>query len=1158
MNKFLTSTLSHKLMRITFFQLLVIAGLCSLAQARPTVAQGVLDQRVNLRVENQRLRSTLAQLEKAAQINFMYQSKVLSSNPRISVNATNRRLGDVLTELLADLRIEYQVIGRQIVLRPSSPTAAVSSLGAPKLVRAQERQVTGRVMAQDKGAGSSEGLPGVNIAIKGTSRGTTTDVSGNYAISVPDGGSTLVFSYIGYEPQEIAIGSSSVIDVNMVPSINNLNEVVVVGYGTQQRRDVTGSISSVKSEDIKSLPVTGLDQALQGRAAGVQITQNNAEPGGSVSIRIRGVGSVNGSEPLVVVDGLPMGGSLNSINPNDIESIEILKDASAAAIYGSRAANGVVLVTTKRGKAGETRVELDTYFGVQSAARTIPVLSGPEFAMLANEAYTNSSTPANRRLNPAWANPGQLPTYDWQRAVFQNAPIYSVNLNISGGTAKSRSAVSLNYFKQDGLIVNSKYDRYSIRANNDLQATKRVKIGSSIYLARDESQVVPSNDFSFGVLSTALQMHPMQPIFAADGPQSSTVFGLDGYSHFPLATDGLYYPRQLSNPVWGTRPDVISNTRSLTRLFGTVYAEIDIMEGLKFRSSIGGDLSFSQNNNFAANVPFNVFGANVGPIRVGQGRSENGQWNWINTLSYAKTFGQKHEFTALAGTDALQGKNSGISGNAVGLPNNAIRALSFGTIDSRLVSGGDLTYSLFSYLGRVTYAYDSRYLLAFNVRQDGSSNFGPGNKYGVFPSASVGWRLSEESFLKDIKGLNELKLRASWGMLGNQNIGDYRFLNALGVRDTYSVGTGDQRGVNNTVVTNLANPNIKWEATTQIDIGLDAVLLNGKVNLTVDYYNRKTSDMLVNVPVPVMLGAPNNSIAQNAGSITNSGFEFTAGYRENEGDFKWSVDANFSTLRNRVTSLGNGGAPINRRFNEGGNNASTRTEVGQPIGYFWGLETDGIFQNQGEVDASAQKGAAMPGDRRFVDQDANGLINSADRINLGNGLPTFLLGATLKASYKNFDFSMLIQGQGGNKIANNTRRQMYDIRNFNGAGVQNVSTDMLDRWTGPGTSNTMPRVAYQTSTTTNNLFSSYYIENGAFVRCRNIQVGYTIPATLAQRIKTSSIRLYVSAQNLFTITKYSGYDPEIGSIGGNVLSTGIDQGRYPAARMFIGGLNIVF
>jgi len=326
---------------------------------------------------------------------------------------------------------------------------------------------------------------------------------------------------------------------------------------------------------------------------------------------------------------------------------------------------------TKRGKAGETRVELDTYFGVQSAARTIPVLSGPEFAMLANEAYTNSSTPANRRLNPAWANPGQLPTYDWQRAVFQNAPIYSVNLNISGGTAKSRSAVSLNYFKQDGLIVNSKYDRYSIRANNDLQATKRVKIGSSIYLARDQSQVVPSNNFDSGVLATALQMHPMQPIFAADGPQSSTVFGLDGYSHFPLNTDGLYYPRQLSNPVWGTRPDVISNTRSLTRLFGTVYAEIDIMEGLKFRSSIGGDLSFSQNNNFAANVPFNFFGANNNPIRVGQGRSENGQWNWINTLSYAKTFGQKHEFTALAGTDALQGKNSGISGNAVGLLNYA-------------------------------------------------------------------------------------------------------------------------------------------------------------------------------------------------------------------------------------------------------------------------------------------------------------------------------------------------------------------------------------------------------------------------------------------------------------------------------------------------------
>lgn len=547
MNKFFPLTLSKKLMRISILQLLVVAGLCTLAQARPTAAQGVLDQRVNLRVENQRLRSALVQLEKAAQINFVYQSKVLSSNPRISANVTNRRLGDVLAQVLADLQVDYQVMGRQIVLRPSSPTSTVSSLGAPMLLLAQDRQVTGRVTTQSKGTDTGEGLPGVSIAVKGTSRGTTTDANGNYSVSLPTGGSTLIFSFIGYEPQEVAVGSSSVINVSMVPSINNLNEVIVVGYGTQQKRDVTGSISSVKSEDIKSLPVTGLDQAMQGRAAGVQITQNNAEPGGGVSIRIRGVGSVNGSEPLVVVDGLPMGGSLNSINPNDIESIEILKDASAAAIYGSRAANGVVLVTTKRGKAGETRVELDTYFGVQSPTRIIPVLSGPEFATLANEAYTNSSTVADRRLNPAWANPGQLPTYDWQRAAFQNAPIYSVNLNISGGTAKSRSAVSLNYFKQDGLIVNSKYDRYSIRANNDLQATKRVKIGSSIYIARDNSQSIPSNDFSFGVLATALQMQPMQPIFAADGPQSNTVFGLDGFGHFPLSTDGLYYPRQLYN-----------------------------------------------------------------------------------------------------------------------------------------------------------------------------------------------------------------------------------------------------------------------------------------------------------------------------------------------------------------------------------------------------------------------------------------------------------------------------------------------------------------------------------------------------------------------------------------------------------------------------------
>lgn len=1151
-----------QLMRLSLSQLLIVIAFTGATMAREATAQELLNKKISLNVENERIKAVLALIEQTADVAFMYNSTVLASAKKISFVATNQRLGDILGQLLNPLNIHYEMVGKRILLRKQEvggPAASRYNFSAESLLRiesAPERTVVGKV-TDERGAG----LPGVNVQVKGSTKGTTTDEAGIYKITVADGSATLIFSSIGFLRKEVSLSANqTAADAALLVDDRTLEQVVVVGYGTQKKRDVTGSVSQVKAEEIRGMPLTGLDQAMQGKAAGVQVTQNSGEPGGSVSVRIRGVGTIGSNEPLYIVDGLPTG-SLNAINPNDIESIEILKDAASASIYGSRGANGVVIVTTKRGKSGRTKVEIDAFVGVQGPARTIDVLNGPDFATLANESVVNSNNdpranvPKGNPLNPLWSNPASLPTYDWQGAIFQNSPVQSYNVSISGGTDKSRTAASFGYFRQDGLIVNSKYSRFTARINSDYQVNTRFKIGHSLNISREDKRSVPTDNSTFnGMLQTAYQMHPMQPIFAADGLQSPTVFGLGGYSHFPLTTEPRFYPRQLYNPIYGTQ--VRENEQINFRVLGTLFGEYELIKGLSLRSSMGVELGNGGGKSYTPHITANIFG-NTTRDEASENLDRSYSWNWINTLNYTRTFG-KHAVTALAGIDALRGANTGMGGNANTFANPNVRNFGFTLQANRNVGNGAGDFALLSYLGRINYAYNDKYLFQFNVRRDGSINFGPENRFGVFPSVAAGWRISQEEFMKGASFISDLKLRASWGRLGNQNIPNFQYLNTLSSNEVeYSLGTGGQGAAGGIRVESLSNPAIKWEATTQMDIGLDASLMDGKINITADYYQRETSDMLVNIPVPISLGAPNNSILRNAGSMKNSGIELAVGYRQNRGTFKWSADVNFATLKNEVTSLGEGGRPIVRGFEEGQNGAATRTEVGQPIAYFWGYKTDGIFQSQSEVDGSPMKGQAIAGDRRYVDTNGDGKIDGNDRVNLGNGLPTMIFGATLRASYKGFDASILLQGQAGSKVANNNLRFLNDIRNYNGQGVQNVGQAMMGRWTGPGTSNTMPRVAYFTSSD-NNRFSDAYIENGAFLRCRNIQIGYTLPLGLSQKIGSERVRIYLAAQNLFTITKYSGFDPEIGSRNGDALNTGTDQGRYPVARVIMGGLNITF
>ena len=1170
MNKFSCSALSLHFMRITFVQLLIVAGLSGLTHARPVLAQEVLDQKVSLRVDNEELRTILVRLEKAAQISFIYQSKVFTTNPRLSIRANNRRLGDLLADLLTARQVGYEVMGRQIILRPLSTPSSVAPMDAAAVQepgsQPVDRRVTGRVTAAPAdpadGTTAKSGLPGVNVTIKGTNRGTTTDASGDYTLSVPDAGGTLVFSFIGYKSIEQAIGNRAIVNVVMDADDKTLSEVVVVGYGTQKQREVTGAVASVGTREISQVAVTGLDQALQGRMAGVQVTQNSGEPGGSVSIKIRGVGSLSsGTEPLYVVDGVPLAVGLNAINPNDIERIDVLKDAASAAIYGSRGTNGVVLVTTKRGKAGKTLVSFDAYAGVQNAAKRIKLLNGPEFARLANDNLRN----AGLATNPDWDTPNQ-PSYDWQDAVFQQSSIQNYNLSISGGSERSRTFFSGGYFRQGGIIVGSDYSRYTARLNTDYDLSKRFRVGITFNGAYDTKNAISTESSFSGVLVNAAQLHPNMPIYSAQsGTLNDHFYGWNGYNFVSKTAPINFYPSGLNNEVY-TNKEYFKRPANNLSLMAAAYGEYEILTGLKFRSTINVTLGNSFNYYYQQKSPDEI--TSVGQFRslsgYNEGWSRSDQYNWINTLSYAKTIG-KHSFSAIAGSDALKYHYRGVSINTVGIPDDQL-SISASNATGRVATGSPSESSLLSYFGRVTYDYNGKYLATVNFRRDGSSKFGPNNKYGNFPSASIGWRLSEEPFLKSVPMIDELKLRVSYGSVGNQNIGNFKYLNTYSSDGgTYQYTVGDQP-VSALYANNIGDPNIRWEKSLQTNFGVDASLMRGKLTLTADYYIKNLKDLLGYVPIPNYTGVYGGYVFRNGFSMENKGFELALGTNQQFGAVKFSANANFSTLANKITQLtGSEKSYVAQSISVGDSrddNAQTRSQVGERIANFWGYETAGIFQNQAEIDAGGMSGV-KPGDRRFRDINGDKVVNSDDKKVIGNGLPKYIFGLNLRAQYKSFDLSTFFTGQADVQIANMTRFFLYNMRYYNSTGITNGSKDLLDSWTPTNPSNTMPRNSYDVPAS-NRYFSSYYIENGAFVRLRNVQLGYTLPTSFGKRIGLNSGRIYVAAQNLFTITKYSGYDPEVGSANVNgstnqsPLTTGTDYGRYPVPRTFMAGVNFQF
>ena len=1028
--------------------------------------------------------------------------------------------------------------------------------------------VTGKVTDENN-------LPLANATVKvaGENTSTMSKDDGTFSISVRKNG-TLQFSYVGFGEQEFDVQGNSTHNVQFSRASTDLNAVVVVGYGTQRSRNVSGAVARIGAKEIRQVAVVSADQAILGRVAGVQVSQNSGEPGGEISVRIRGIASItSGSDPLIVVDGIPLSVNLRAINPNDIESIDILKDAAAAAIYGSRASAGVILITTKRGKAGKIVINLDAYTGIQNVTKTIPVLNGPQYAKLANENLVNGG----QAPNPAWANPESLPTTNWQDAIFRTASMNNYNVSVSGGNEKARTFVSFGYTKQDGIIQRSTYERFTSRINMDYDVSRRLKFGVNVNFSFDKNRNPITQNTNDGVLIGApngvLQANPTDPIYTtAEGQLGDHLFGYRGYAVRSNDRPAAFYVT--TNPIFSNDYRTELGRGQNTQILSNAFGELELIKGLKFKSIIG----YNINNSFG------VYGNPYKLPSVLDPQSESyyqenwnlgTQWNWVNTLNYEKSFGD-HNFSFLVGTDALKGSGAFIQGQGGGQPENQ-QSITATTLNNRTSGHPYVPFSLFSYFSRLNYNYKEKYLLTFNFRRDGSSKFAEENRYGYFPSVSAAWRVSQEGFMQSVDFIQELKIRASYGSVGNQNIPDLQFLSTYtnnGGRFGYSLGTppafvgGITPGV-------LGNQNISWEKNTEKNIGIDAVFGNGMFNLSADYYQKVLTDLLGTVPTPFYSTPYNGSFLANAFSMENKGIELLLGFNKKIGDVRFNASANFTTINNKVTGLipGNTSGYLPQSISVIGNldGAETRTYVGEKVGNFWGYIFDGIIQNAAELEASGMKGlGSKVGDKRFKDTNGrdikgnltgvpDGKVNGDDKTFIGNGIPGYVYGFNLGVEYKGFDLNVFFNGQGDVQIANMTKAIMYHMKFHNGPGITNVNTAVLNSWKGEGTSNTLPRNAYD-APYINRAFATDYIENGAFLRLRNIQLGYTLPASIAKRAAMSRARIYVSAQNLFTITDYSGYDPEVGSsiVGNRVQTAGADFGRYPTARMFTFGFSTQF
>lgn len=1056
-----------------------------------------------------------------------------------------------------------------------------------------QKRVTGTVIGDD-----GLGLPGATVVAKGTTVGTVTDVDGNFSLEVPSGGNTVVVSSVGYTTQELDVSTGNTFRVEMKPSALTLQEAVVTGYGTQLKREITGAVASVTSKDLLSLPSTNAAQALQGRVAGVNVSNENA-PGGNVMVRIRGFGTINDNSPLYIIDGTPTKGNLNTVNVNDIESIQILKDASEASQYGARAGNGVVIITTKQGKSGKPKFTYDVYYGQQSPIKFLDLLNTQEYVNQYWQSRINSENagllvdgkfpegaaikypnipmflggkPQDNTIKtptiPDYifpvgvvgttdeslysVSPKNLITKankegtDWFDVIFGNAPIQNHQIGVSGATDQARYSLSLNYFDQQGIMLYTSYKRYSIRSNTEFKVNKRVRIGQNLQVAYGRQIGQPSgNQNESNPISFAYRIAPIVPEYDIRGYFAGTPTVLDN-SRNPLA--------ELARNK--------DNKAIELRLLGNAYAEVDILNGLTARSQINIDYNTYNLNQYRANDIESP--EPVGANRLTTFNNYDRTWTWFNTLTYKKSIGDNHRINVIVGTEAISNYFEAFQAERTGfavddLPNRYLRAGRAGVANDGIAA----EWRLASEFARANYAFANKYLLSATMRRDRSSRFAKDFRAAYFPSVSAGWVLTEESFLSGKSWLPFFKARVGWGRTGNQEIGNYNaFSTFLSSPESsfYDLGgskTSSQQGYE---LSQFGNGSAKWETTTSLNAGFDANLLNGKVDLTFDWFTRTTTDMLFPVEVQFTQGVATNPF-QNIGEMLNTGIELGLTYRDRKGDFNYAVGGNFSTYQNEVVKTT--GDPKTQYFGFSNLRLPTGTvsvtQQGYPVASFFGYTVDGIFQNDAEGAAHAVQfgGGQMnkAGAFKFRDINADGIINAGDRAIIGSPHPDFIYGINLSLGYKNFSLDIFGQGVYGNKLFNYVR-YWTDFPTFGG----NRSQRFYEQSWEPGKTDALLPI-WRSNDVVSSQPSTYYLEDGSYFRLKNVQLSYTLPVNIAKRLGLGSARFYLQGQNLATFTKYEGLDPEINlrAYGaGNDRQLGVDEGVYPAFRSYNVGANITF
>jgi TonB-linked SusC/RagA family outer membrane protein len=996
------------------------------------------------------------------------------------------------------------------------------------LAMAQDRVVSGKVTSADDGTT----LPGVSVLVQGTTKGTATDANGAYSISLASGENTLVFSFIGYKTQTMTVGSQSAFDVSLEVDVTTLNEVVVVGYGTQRKADITGAIVQVSGEEVSKQASINPISALQGKVAGVQIT-NSGQPGASPEIRIRGTGTVYGNpNPLYVVDGVWLS-DISFLNPADIASISVLKDPSSQSIYGVRAANGVILITTTKGIQGaKPTISYNGFIGSQVATNLVDMANGPQYAQIINEldAVNNATT-------VRYPDPNIYGTTDWYRQILRSALISNHNVSISGGGENSTYNLSLGYLKQEGTVETNDFQRFTLKLQNDFKPLSFIKVGYSI-----NSAVNNSNDVNNGIFNQIYTAAPLVPVYYADGTYGDP-------NDFRVGNSNNFNPQ--------VTLDFFDRTSRNYRISASAYAEAEFAKHFKFRTSVGTNFGQNEVEGFTP-LYTATLSQRTTISTLNRNRLETRDWLTENTLSY-QTEINEHSINALVGQGAQYYKNYGIDLSIQGVPNNSRGDYYFRLGDPSTISFNDLgdgrneLSTVISYFGRVNYAFRDKYLLTATYRADGLSKYQGDNRWGYFPSIGAGWVVSKETFMQNQTIFDNLKIRGSWGLVGNSSVPANTSILRVSRPNEYIYVGGDGSISPGANIDTQVPPTTFWEKTEGINIGFEAAFLNNKLTTEVDYYSKKTVDAIFAIPILRSLGTAGSTIVGNQADILNKGWEFLVTWNDQIGsDFNYSISANLGFNQNEVTRVSTGANPIDQAVGTTGGATNTRTVLGQPIGHFFGLKVAGVFQSQADIDGyTSSEGTiiqpvAKPGDFKYVDTNDDGVIDGRDRVVLGNPNPRVVYGINTAFSYKRFDVALDLQGVAGVEIYNAALGFRF--------GTENFTKDFFEnRWNGPGTSNTYPSANIGGGN--NYVSNSFFVENGDYLRIRNFQVGYSLPTELTEKWKISKLRVYANAQNALNFFKYRGFNPEV---GGGPTRAGVDLNVYPLYATYNLGVNVTF